>query len=600
LMKHFHIFEHVTKEYQFQDDFHLYQFVATEQRLDMSTVSGNSFSSTDTLTMAESSKMFRHNKKKSLEEIAIDFQASVRVEDRRFRLKTFQQCFIARDAVSFLTGGLYVASRTEAVHLGRRLEDELDLFEHVTNEHKFEDEYLFFRFVDQSLRKLKSEKDGPSSPDKVVDDVPSRLSLEHVAHEFRKHVTTQTHTYRFKKYKRSFVGSHAIDFLIHSSLAQTRKDAVLLGRELADKLNLFRHVSSDHPFTDDWRLYRYNDDDLSSSVSSWSMSQEMLTEIADAMRSHVEIKNRRHFHKLYKDCFVGSEAVTYLVKSGYSEDRLSAVKIGKEVALQCNLFEHVEKEHEFEDAHLFYRFNTIDDESNMVDLDSSALKRLAERLQDNIETKSHRHHLRVYKDTFTGEEAVSLMVSSGMTKSREEAVALGKKVQATFKLFEHVAREHDFEDKFLFYRFVPVNMRLRWKELVDDKLDVLSLEENWDRKLQAFGKRATLRRLDSAGVLSLSSKVSSVSRLDDLKDLRVKIWLAEFRRLDPRWRILNFFVGKIRYCMISSRHSAMNAHLLPFSWSFGLNHRVRTRLHSWEGTMSQIYHSTMFTRCCGF
>jgi hypothetical protein len=562
LMKQFHLFEHVSNKKQpFRDDFYFYRLVPADQRRGIiwegSSTTDDSFSSIETLTMVESSsKIFRQNQKKSLEEIAIDFQAAVPVEDRRYRLKTYQQCFIARDAVSFLTGGLYVASRIEAVQLGRRLQDELDLFQHVTNQHKFEDEYLFFRFKDPNHLQTRQEKrDDQSLLDTIVNDsIPLRMPLQRLADEFKKNVTTQTHHYRFRKYKRSFVGSDAIDFLVHASLAKTRKDAVLLERELEETLHLFHHVTRDHPFTDDSRLYRYNEEDddddhvFSSSATSFCTSQDMLAEIADALRTNVEVKNRRYLHKLYKDCFLGSDAVTYLVKSGYADDRLSAVKLGREVAVQYNIFEHVERDHEFKDQPLFYRFMTTKDKSTVMDIDLlPVLKPLAEKLADGMEVKSHRYHLRVYKDTFTGEEAVSYMVSSGMSKSREEAVTLGKRLKATFQLFEHVTREHDFEDKFLFYRFVPVNMRLLWQDLVvmehkkvED--DMSSVMENWDRKLAAFGKRATARRLDSSGMLSLSSKIGSVAKLDNLNNLRHRIWLAEFRRLDPRWRILNFFV----------------------------------------------------------
>lgn len=45
------------------------------------------------------------------------------------------------------------------------------------------------------------------------------------------------------------------------------------------------------------------------------------------------------------------------------------------------------------------------------------------------------------------------LVKSGQAMSREDAVALGKALQATY-LFEHVTRDHEFADDYLFFRFV--------------------------------------------------------------------------------------------------------------------------------------------------
>lgn len=540
--KQFDLFEHVTKEHVFQDDYYFYRFIPGDKRKGMYETSNDTFSSADTAILAASSKVLRRNKKKTLEEIAIDFEQSIKVEDRRFHLKTYKQCFIARDAVSFLVGGLYVASRTDAVQLGQRLEKELDLFEHVTKQHTFEDDYLFFRFKEIRLRDL---KEGFLSDEQSLPEPQECLDLERLATEFRKNVTTTTNTYHLKRYKQTFIGSDAVDYLVNSSNAKTRKDAVLLGRELEEKLSLFRHVKGDHPFKDDHLFYRYNDKEFATSLSSLSTSSEKLDEIAEALKQNLDVKTRRYYHKVYKDCFLGSDAVSYLVEAGYAPDRSSAVELGRDLANFCHLFEHVERDHELKDEELFYRFLYTEDNSPILDLDTDALRPLARQLVNDLKVSSHRYRLRVYKDTFSGEEAVSFMVSSGMAATKEEAVALGKQLQSTFNLFEHVTRDHGFENKFLFYRFIPEGSRRLWEELsVEEELDELVFDSTWDRKLAAFGKRATERRLDSAGMLSLSSRLNnSIANLVDIKDIRLKVWLAEFRRLDPRWRILSFFVS---------------------------------------------------------
>jgi hypothetical protein len=52
------------------------------------------------------------------------------------------------DAVDVLVEKRLAKTRKEAVELGRNLARELGLFHHVTGDHAFCDDYLFFRFSD--------------------------------------------------------------------------------------------------------------------------------------------------------------------------------------------------------------------------------------------------------------------------------------------------------------------------------------------------------------------------------------------------------------------------------------------------------------------
>jgi hypothetical protein len=80
-----------------------------------------------------------------------------------------------------------------------------------------------------------------------------------------------------------------------------------------------------------------------------------LDEIAASFKKNLKIENRKYHLKTYKQCFVGKEAVDYLVESGMAPSRQDAVELG--MALQAtHLFEHVTRDHEFADDHLFFRF----------------------------------------------------------------------------------------------------------------------------------------------------------------------------------------------------------------------------------------------------
>lgn len=81
-----------------------------------------------------------------------------------------------------------------------------------------------------------------------------------------------------------------------------------------------------------------------------------LKELIAQMRGNngLEIKTRRYQIKLYKSCFVGSEAVDWLVEK-LNVSRPQAVAIGKKL-VNKKIIHHVSDEHSFKDENLFYRF----------------------------------------------------------------------------------------------------------------------------------------------------------------------------------------------------------------------------------------------------
>jgi hypothetical protein len=66
------------------------------------------------------------------------------------------------------------------------------------------------------------------------------------------------------------------------------------------------------------------------------------------------IADRRHLLTTYRHCFVGREAVSWLVeREGLT--RAEAVAVGKRL-LEAGHLRHVLDEHGFEDESFFYRF----------------------------------------------------------------------------------------------------------------------------------------------------------------------------------------------------------------------------------------------------
>lgn len=101
-----------------------------------------------------------------------------------------------------------------------------------------------------------------------------------------------------------------------------------------------------------------------SSKSKNSINRISLRQLAQGMRSEngVEIKTRRYKLKLYQRCFLGTEAIDWIV-SKTKLSREDAVVIGQKM-IEKGIFHHVLDDHKFKDEDLFYRFN--DDEGKSI------------------------------------------------------------------------------------------------------------------------------------------------------------------------------------------------------------------------------------------
>jgi hypothetical protein len=68
----------------------------------------------------------------------------VKIKDRRYRLRTYSQCFVGSEAVDWIRDR-FLISRAEAIQLGQRLMDAKHIH-HVVDDHEFKDGYFFYRF----------------------------------------------------------------------------------------------------------------------------------------------------------------------------------------------------------------------------------------------------------------------------------------------------------------------------------------------------------------------------------------------------------------------------------------------------------------------
>lgn len=84
---------------------------------------------------------------------------------------------------------------------------------------------------------------------------------------------------------------------------------------------------------------------IMSSAALTDSSDLDIVELASKFKKNVTIKDRRWRLQTYKNCFVGSEAVQWLVTSGTANTRADAVKLGL-LMQEAGLIEHCVRDHE--------------------------------------------------------------------------------------------------------------------------------------------------------------------------------------------------------------------------------------------------------------
>merc|ERR1712154_331782 len=73
------------------------------------------------------------------------------------------------------------------------------------------------------------------------------------------------------------------------------------------------------------------------------------------LMSCLDIKDRKWHFKVYRQCFVGSEAVETMIQFKFASTKVEAIDFGNRL-LKFGIIEHVEKDHSFKDEFYFYRF----------------------------------------------------------------------------------------------------------------------------------------------------------------------------------------------------------------------------------------------------
>ncbi|XP_075681902.1 DEP domain-containing mTOR-interacting protein isoform X2 [Rhinoderma darwinii] len=168
------------------------------------------------------------------------------IKDRRHHLRTYPNCFVAREVIDWLIDRKEAADRTIAIELTQKMIDH-NIIHHVCDEFKdFKDAKLFYRFrkddgtfpLDQEVKVFMR---GQRLYEKIMNCDNSLL---------------QAREEDGVKYERSFVASEIVVWLIQEQEAKSRSEAEQLCRRLLEHA-IIHHVSSKHHFVDSALLYQF-------------------------------------------------------------------------------------------------------------------------------------------------------------------------------------------------------------------------------------------------------------------------------------------------------------------------------------------------------
>ncbi|XP_059527800.1 DEP domain-containing mTOR-interacting protein isoform X2 [Myotis daubentonii] len=168
------------------------------------------------------------------------------IKDRRHHLKTYPNCFVAKELIDWLIEHKEASDRETAIKLMQKLADR-GIIHHVCDEHKeFKDVKLFYRF----------RKDDGTFP--LDNEVKAFMRGQRLYEKLMspEHTLLQPREEEGVKYERTFMASEFLDWLVQEGEATTRKEAEQLCHRLME-YGIIQHVSNKHPFVDSNLLYQF-------------------------------------------------------------------------------------------------------------------------------------------------------------------------------------------------------------------------------------------------------------------------------------------------------------------------------------------------------
>ncbi|XP_060086645.1 DEP domain-containing mTOR-interacting protein-like [Heteronotia binoei] len=168
------------------------------------------------------------------------------IKDRRYHLRTYPNCFVAKELTDWLIDHKEAPDRETGIRLMQKLMDHY-IIHHVCDEHfDYKDAKLLYRF----------RKDDGTFP--LNKDVKVFLRGQSL---YEKLISVEDSILQVReensvKYQRTFLGCEMIDWLIQEGETASRKEAVELCQTLLED-GIIQHVSNRHHFYDGNLLYQF-------------------------------------------------------------------------------------------------------------------------------------------------------------------------------------------------------------------------------------------------------------------------------------------------------------------------------------------------------
>ena len=161
-------------------------------------------------------------------------------------------------------------------------------------------------------------------------------------------VASVDRTWRGKSYRDCFVASQAVDWVVASH--GLKRETALRACTFLWRTGRMHHVLREADFRDDFLFFRL-------AGRRADLDRVDLVEVEDAMRSPrdgVPLAERTYLSKTYPRCFVGGEAVDWLM-ARYQLPLGAAETLGQRL-LELGVFHHVLDQHGFVEGKFYFRF----------------------------------------------------------------------------------------------------------------------------------------------------------------------------------------------------------------------------------------------------
>uniref|UniRef100_A0A8C6M649 DEP domain containing MTOR-interacting protein n=1 Tax=Nothobranchius furzeri TaxID=105023 RepID=A0A8C6M649_NOTFU len=168
------------------------------------------------------------------------------IKDRRHHLRTYPNCFVAKELIDWLMEHKEATDRDTAIKIMQKLLDQ-SIIHHVCDEHReFKDMKLFYRFrKDDGTFPLDNEAKVFMRGQRIYEKL---MNTENNL--------VQTREEEGVSFERTLVASEFIDWLLQEGEMPTREETEQLGRRLLEH-GIIQHVTNKHHFVDGLLLYQF-------------------------------------------------------------------------------------------------------------------------------------------------------------------------------------------------------------------------------------------------------------------------------------------------------------------------------------------------------